>query len=43
MQECDTLKEVVNEAVTDEQLANIKYKFPLQTPINKKNLLSLNF
>ncbi|RSK40609.1 asparagine synthase B [Mangrovimonas spongiae] len=32
----DTLKEVVNEAVTDEQLANAKYKFPIQTPTSKE-------
>jgi len=32
----DTLKEVVNEAVSDEQLANAKFKFPLQTPISKE-------
>ncbi len=32
----DTLKEVVAEAVSDEQLANAKYKFPLQTPTSKE-------
>jgi len=32
----DTLKEIVNEAVTDEQLKNAKYKFPLQTPTAKE-------
>jgi asparagine synthase (glutamine-hydrolysing) len=32
----DTLKEVVGEAVTDEQLSNAKYKFPLQTPTSKE-------
>ncbi|OMP30321.1 asparagine synthase B [Mangrovimonas sp. DI 80] len=32
----DTLKELVSEAVTDEQLANAKYKFPIQTPTNKE-------
>ena len=32
----DTLKELVNEAVTDEQLKNAKYKFPLQTPTAKE-------
>ncbi|MGB1312949.1 MAG: asparagine synthase B [Bizionia paragorgiae] len=32
----DTLKEVVNTAVTDEQMANAKYRFPLQTPQNKE-------
>ncbi|HEY9220631.1 MAG TPA: asparagine synthase B [Lutibacter sp.] len=32
----DTLKKVVAEKVTDEQLANAKYKFPLQTPTNKE-------
>ncbi len=32
----DTLKEMVNREVTDEQLANAKYKFPIQTPQNKE-------
>ena len=32
----DTLKEVVAEAVTDEQLANAQYKFPIQTPTSKE-------
>ena len=32
----DTLKEVVNKEVTDEQLANAKYKFPIQTPTSKE-------
>jgi asparagine synthase (glutamine-hydrolysing) len=32
----DTLKEVVNTAVSDEQLANAKYKFPIQTPTTKE-------
>ncbi|WP_033960683.1 asparagine synthase B [Psychroserpens jangbogonensis] len=32
----DTLKEVVDAEVSDEQLANAKYKFPLQTPANKE-------
>jgi asparagine synthase (glutamine-hydrolysing) len=32
----DTLKEVVEKEVTDEQLANAKYKFPTQTPQNKE-------
>jgi asparagine synthase (glutamine-hydrolysing) len=32
----DTLKEVVDSEVSDEQLANAKYKFPLQTPTNKE-------
>ncbi len=32
----DTLKQVVAAEVTDEQLANAKYKFPLQTPTNKE-------
>ena len=32
----DTLKEVVDEAVTDEQLANAEFRFPLQTPQNKE-------
>ena len=32
----DTLKEVVEVAVTNEQLANAKYKFPIQTPTSKE-------
>ena len=32
----DTLKEMVDEKVSDEQLANAKYKFPLQTPSSKE-------
>ena len=32
----DTLKEVVGKAITDEQLANAKYKFPIQTPTSKE-------
>jgi asparagine synthase (glutamine-hydrolysing) len=32
----DTLKEVVAREVSDEQLANAKHRFPLQTPINKE-------
>ncbi|WP_417888820.1 asparagine synthase B [Xanthomarina gelatinilytica] len=32
----DTLKEVVAAEVTDEQLANAKYKFPIQTPTSKE-------
>jgi asparagine synthase (glutamine-hydrolysing) len=32
----DTLKSMVNEAVSDEQLANARYKFPIQTPQNKE-------
>lgn len=32
----DTLKEVVNEKVSDEQLANAKFRFPLQTPTTKE-------
>ncbi|OGS70528.1 MAG: asparagine synthase B [Flavobacteria bacterium RIFCSPLOWO2_12_FULL_35_11] len=32
----DTLKQVVAVEVTDEQLANAKYRFPLQTPTNKE-------
>ncbi|MEE9361518.1 MAG: asparagine synthase B [Cellulophaga sp.] len=32
----DTLKEVVDKEVTDEQLANAKYKFPIQTPTSKE-------
>ena len=32
----DTLKEVVNQEVSDEQLKNAKYKFPIQTPTSKE-------
>lgn len=32
----DTLKEVVEEAVSDEQMANAHYRFPAQTPQNKE-------
>jgi len=32
----DTLKEIVNIEVSDEQLANAKYKFPIQTPTTKE-------
>ncbi|NND05877.1 MAG: asparagine synthase B [Saprospiraceae bacterium] len=32
----DTLKEVVDKEVTDEQLANASDKFPIQTPTNKE-------
>ena len=32
----DTLKVVVAEAVSDEQLANAKFKFPIQTPTSKE-------
>ena len=32
----DTLKEVVDAAVTDEQMENAKYRFPIQTPQNKE-------
>ncbi|MFA5297961.1 MAG: asparagine synthase B [Lutibacter sp.] len=32
----DTLKQVVAVEVTDEQLANAKYRFPIQTPTNKE-------
>lgn len=32
----DTLKELVQREVTDEQLANAKYRFPLQTPTTKE-------
>ena len=32
----DTLKEVVNKEVTDEQLRNAKFRFPIQTPNNKE-------
>jgi asparagine synthase (glutamine-hydrolysing) len=32
----DTLKEMVEKEVSDEQLANANYKFPLQTPTSKE-------
>ncbi|ALM07724.1 asparagine synthetase B [Sediminicola sp. YIK13] len=32
----DTLKEMVNREITDEQFANAKYRFPLQTPTSKE-------
>lgn len=32
----DSLKETVNGMITDEQLANAKYKFPIQTPTTKE-------
>ena len=32
----DTLKEVVDKEVTDEQLANAEFRFPIQTPQNKE-------
>jgi len=34
----DTLKEVVEEKFTDEQLANARHKFPIQTPLSKEEL-----
>ncbi|WP_452219584.1 asparagine synthase B [Lacinutrix salivirga] len=32
----DTLKEVVDAAVTDEQIENAKFRFPINTPLNKE-------
>jgi asparagine synthase (glutamine-hydrolysing) len=32
----DTLKEMVDAEVSDEQLENAKYKFPIQTPSSKE-------
>ncbi|MEO8933815.1 MAG: asparagine synthase B [Xanthomarina sp.] len=32
----DSLKELVAKEITDEQLANAKYKFPIQTPTSKE-------
>lgn len=32
----DTLKAMVNEEVTDDQLANAKFRFPIQTPTSKE-------
>ena len=32
----DTLKEIVDKEISDEQLANAKFRFPIQTPQNKE-------
>ena len=32
----DTLKELVEKEVTDEQMTNAKFRYPIQTPINKE-------
>jgi asparagine synthase (glutamine-hydrolysing) len=32
----DTLKELVDKEVTDEQMASAKFRYPIQTPINKE-------
>ena len=32
----DTLKNIVDQKVSDEQLSNAHYKFPIQTPMNKE-------
>src|SRR5690606_38729791 len=32
----DALKETVNKEITDEQMANAHYRFPVQTPQNKE-------
>lgn len=32
----DTLKEMVNREISDEQLENAKFKFPIQTPLSKE-------
>lgn len=32
----DTLKEMVEEKISDEQMANAKYRFPIQTPSSKE-------
>ena len=32
----DTLKELVEKEVTDEQMVNAKFRYPIQTPINKE-------
>ncbi len=34
----DTLKEMVNKEISDDKLANAKYKFPIQTPTSKEEL-----
>ncbi len=35
----DTLKQIATEQVTDEMMANAKYKFPVNTPMNKEEFL----
>lgn len=35
----NSLKEMVEQQVSDEQLTNAQYKFPLQTPMNKEEFL----
>lgn len=32
----DTLKAIANETVTDEQMANVKYRFPINPPLTKE-------
>jgi asparagine synthase (glutamine-hydrolysing) len=39
----DTLKATVAVEISDEQLANAKYKFPLQTPTSKRNITTVLF
>lgn len=39
----DTLKEVVAEAVSDDQLANARFKFPIQTPTSKEEYYYRSF
>jgi asparagine synthase (glutamine-hydrolysing) len=39
----DTLKATVAVEISDEQLANAKYKFPLQTLIKKRNITTVLF
>jgi asparagine synthase (glutamine-hydrolysing) len=39
----DTLKEVVDKEVSDEQLANAKFRFPIQTHKTKKSFITVLF
>ncbi len=35
----DTLKAIANEKITDEQMANVKYRFPINPPLSKEEYL----
>ena len=35
----DTLKQIAKEQVTDEMMANAKYRFPVHTPMNKEEYM----
>ena len=39
----DKLKELVDNEISDEQMKNAKYRFPIQTPQNKENFITENF